>query len=85
MFQHIGSAFRGHKVKTEMNVAASQFNGSRLVVVVHAEEHRSLGGQHLSGRKLRLRKCFTKARRHAHHFAGGFHLRPQNRIDAGKL
>ena len=50
-----------------------------------ADEDRSLRGQLLSGGELRLGEGFAEVVGHAHHFAGGFHLRPEHRVDAGKF
>src|ERR1019366_4574983 len=41
--------------------------------------------QNLSGGSLRLGERLAEAVGHAHHFTGGFHLRPKHSVHAGKL
>ena len=56
-----------------------------LVVIVDADEHRALRRQLLSRRDLRLGERFAEIFAHAHHFAGGAHLRAEHRIDAREI
>jgi hypothetical protein len=44
-----------------------------------------LTGSYLAGGGLRLGEGLAEVVGHAHHFAGGLHLRPQHGVDAGKL
>ncbi len=83
--KHVGRAFGGDDFEAEIDVAAGQLDGCLLVVVVDGEEDGAAGGQNLAGGELRLGEGFAEGGGHAHHFAGGLHLRAENRIDAGKL
>src|ERR1039458_1067712 len=47
LLQYVGRALCGYDPETEVDVAASQVDGCRLVMVVDAEEDRAAGGQHL--------------------------------------
>ena len=53
--------------------------------VIDAQEHRAAFRQRCSGAELGLGECFAEVLAHAHHFAGGAHLRAQCRVHSGEL
>ncbi len=53
--------------------------------VPDADEHLAAPGQTHAGGELRLDECLGERFADAHHFAGRLHLRPEDRVDAGKL
>ena len=83
--ERVGRAFRGHDLEAQMHVTPRQRDGRLLVVILHGKEDGAARGQDLAGRELRLRKSLAKVACHAHHFAGRFHLRPEDGIDAREL
>ena len=56
-----------------------------FVIVVDGDQYAALQGQRRARAQLALGKGMTKARCMAHDLAGGAHLRPQHRVDAGEL
>src|SRR5581483_6589930 len=83
--ERVRRSLGGDDLETKMDVAAGEIDGGGLVMVVHAEENRTAGRQHLSRRELRLGEGLAESGSHAHYLAGGLHLRPENGIDARKL
>ena len=73
--QRGGGAARGHQLEAQVGESLGHVHGFRLVVVVDADEDRALLGQRAAGADLRLQERFAEIDAHAHHFAGGAHLR----------
>ncbi len=81
----VGRALGRHEVKAEFHVLPGKVDQVRLVAIADAEENGAFGRQLQAGGKLRFGERFAEVVGHAHHFAGGFHLRAEDGVDAGEL
>ena len=79
-----GRATGGDQGKPKLGQAPGHGHQGRFVAVVGGEEHHAAGGQGLTGGQFRLGVGHAEAGGAAHHLAGGAHLRPKQRIGAGK-
>ncbi len=75
----------GEQAKTQFQQFAPDLYRRVLVAVPHADERLARLGQLHPGGKLRLDEGLAEGLAHAHDLAGGFHLRPENGIDAGEF
>src|ERR1017187_3545869 len=65
--------------------SSPDLDGRVLVAVPHADEGLARLGQFHPGGELRLDEGLAEGLAHAHDLAGGFHLRPEDRIDTGEF
>ena len=82
---HRRSTPRSIKGEAKFCKAACNFNGMWFVRLPHADKNLTGGRQANIGCQLGFDKSFSKGNAHAHHFTGGFHFRPQYRINTGKF
>ena len=83
--QHCRGATSGDQTEAQFGQRARDFNHFPLVGITHGQEHRSGLRQDHAGRQLALDEGLAEAHANPHHFAGGFHFRPENRVDTRKL
>ena len=65
--------------------SARQFERGALIVVVHGDQHTAVGRQPVVRPQLALGEGVAEILGMPHYFAGGAHLRPQQRIRAAEL
>ena len=83
--ERVGRAARRRNLKAEFGQPLRQRHRHKFVAIVDREEHAALIRQRRARAQLRLGERLAEILAHAHHFAGGAHLRTQRRIDAGEL
>ena len=72
-------------LETEVGELLRDEDDVPLVLVLHAQKDIAVEGQVLAGAELRLPEGGAEIEVDAHHLAGRFHLRSQDRIDAEEL
>ncbi len=78
-------ATRCHQRESQPNEGARDVEHSRLIGILDADKHPARFGEPDAGAKLRFEKRLGKRVTHSHDLAGRLHLRPQYRVDPGKL
>src|SRR3954451_10353977 len=80
-----GRASRRYQVEAQLGEAFRDLNSGGLVLVVYADEDRSLFGNAGAGADLGFQKGLAEVHADAHHFPCGAHFGAEGRVDAGEL
>ena len=84
-----GRALGGHKLKAQSHELTSHHNSAWLVIVLDRQEHlahRICRARQLGTRtELAFDESFAEGLAHAHHLAGGLHLRAEDGVHAREL
>ena len=73
---------RRHHLKAQRHEVSGDHDSGWFVSVTNTYKDLAGFGQAVTGRQLRLHKCFAESRPYAHHLTGRFHLRPQDGVGA---
>src|SRR5712671_6056265 len=84
-FNHIRRPLRGDDLEAKIGEALRHRGDVTLVMIVHADEDASAGGQNLAGSELSFGEGFAEIVSDAHHLASRLHLWAKHGIDPGEL